>query len=108
MSDLGTTLTGEGEPQFLSTGAIDQLAGMVLTLGMEVSVLMRRIAILTARLDSSEVAALDSATEATIDRAAGEEADRLVQRILANAMPDHGHARPLVEQRLRTAPRAEQ
>jgi hypothetical protein len=108
MSDLGTTLADEAEPQFLASGAVDQLAGMVLTLGMELSVLARRIAVLNARLDSAGVGALDPETEAAIDRAAGAEADRLVQRVLANVMPDQGHARPLVEQQLRTSPQSDQ
>jgi hypothetical protein len=106
MSDLGTTLAHEAEPQFLTSGAVDQLASMVLTLGMEVSVLARRIAILSARIEASGAGPLDPETEAAIDRAAGAEADRLVQRILANVMPEHGHARPLVEQQLRTDPRS--
>ena len=107
MSDLGETLRDQAEPQFLTSNAIDQLAGMVLTLGMEVSVLTRRIAILNARLDGSGFGALDPEAEATVDQAAGAEAAKLVQRILANIMPDHSHAKPLVEQQLHAPPRAD-
>ncbi len=107
MSDLGETLRDQAEPQFLTSSAIDQLAGMVLTLGMEVSVLTRRIAILNARLDGSDVDPLDPEAEAAVDQAAATESARLVQRILANVMPDHSHAKPLVEQQMHTPPRAD-
>lgn len=106
MSNLGETLRDQAEPQFLTSNAIDQLAGMVLTLGMEVSVLTRRIAVLDARLEGSDVGPLDPEAEAAVDQAAAAESARLVQRILANVMPDHSHAKPLVEQQLQTPPPA--
>ncbi|MBN9112054.1 MAG: hypothetical protein J0I34_25125 [Pseudonocardia sp.] len=78
------------EPAFLGSATVDQLAAMVLTLGMELSVLAARVAELEDR---------DPATDS-------QSASSLLTRLFANLRPSSGHSRPLVAERLDLAPRA--
>ena len=90
------------EPQLLGPSAVDQLAGMVMTLAMELSVLVRRIAVAERRLAAVDAPALDADADAEVDTAVAAEIDRLVGRLLANVLPDRTHAQPLVAQQFRS------
>jgi hypothetical protein len=101
--DPGPAADPEGtEPRLLGPDAVDQLAGMVMTLGMELSVLGRRIAVAERRLAISGAPELGADEEARVDEQAAAEVDRLVGRLLANVLPDRTHARPLVDQQFRS------
>jgi len=76
------------EPVFLGSVATDQLAGMVLTLGMELSVLAARVAELEGRDPDAD----------------SQSADAIVRRLLASTRPSGGQARPLVAEQLVTEP----
>ena len=101
--DPGPAADPDGaEPQLLGPEAVDQLAGMVMTLGMELAVVLRRVMVAERRLAAAGVADLDPDAEAELDAAVAEEADRLVGRLLANVLPDTTHAQPLVAQQFRS------
>lgn len=93
------------EPRLLGPDALDQLAGMVMTLGMELAVALLRIGVLEARLHAADIGPLEGTAQDQAEREAASATDDLVQRLLANILPDRGHARPLVDQQFHSGER---
>lgn len=85
--------TAAPEPVFFQDGTVDQLVGMIFTLGMELSVLSARV--LSLESAAAHIPPEDLATQLDVEQGA------LLDRLMANLRPDYGHARPLLGQILR-------
>ena len=94
-SDLPAS-AGESEPVFLGSEAVDQLAGMVLTLGAELAAVSSRLRRAELRLDA---AGLTSVPEVDVDADVDAQVDALVARLLGALRSDATHGRPLDAQR---------
>ena len=102
-ADVDVDTSDTPEPRFLGAEHVDQLAGMVVSLGMELAVTRLRVALQEARLEAMGVPPLDAETQHRIEAEVAEATDALVRTLVTNLLPERSHARPLVEEQFRSS-----